>query len=767
MAVQHFPYDPWQVRETAVDLKHNQFKESVFSLGNGYLAIRGEVEEGLSASDGFEGTYLYGVFETEPVTHYWKRGGFVQESSRLVPVPRWLGISVTVDGERMDLATGTTSEYSRVLDMRTGLLRREFVWTSPGGRSVAVQSERFLSLVRDHVAAMSWRIRPLDHDARIEVRTGIDAAPRSVMTGTSPWTLLEDQTTASDEAAVLVSTARSGFHVATAVRTEVKVAQATVQPPCSQRCDGRIEIVYDLTVPAGQWLELTKLVAVTSSRETPKDQVLVACMDQLQQAKLVGYEGLRAQHIQAWEAFWQEGSAPTIEGDTASQQGANYCAFSLRQVYSGRHADLNVVCKGYAEIYGGHYFWDCEITVLPYFLYADPAMARALLMFRYNTLDHARAKAHSLRLPGALFPWYTINGREDSRLQEIHLFEIHIDAVIAWAVGQYVQATGDEEFLASYGLEMLMEIARFWAGRVYLSPRKGGRYVINGVVGPDEYTHVVNNNCFTNVMAAHALELAAVSAKQIRQNFPKEFGALAKRLGYTDAEGYLWQQISDKMYIPHEEQMGIHPQDDTFLDLQPVDATKVAQSDIPLQKHWPWDMVLRSGVIKQPDVLLLMNTLNDRFTDQQKLNNYRFYEPLCMHDSSLSAIEHSILAGELGLDEDAFKYFLRVSRLDLDDYNFNTSEGQHSTSMSGALAAIVRGFGGVRMQADGLHVSPRCPKAWKSFSFPVHYLGRKISVTASATTARLELMEGQPITITLGSKQVALKNGKPVEEKLR
>ena len=707
------------------------------------------------------------MFETEPVTHYWNRRGFVQQSSRLVPVPRWLGMTVTIDGERIDLATGTTSEYSRVLDMRTGLLRREFVWTSPSGRSLAVQSERLVSIVQDHVAAMSWRIRPVDHDARIEIKTGIDAAPRSVMTGASPWTLLEDRTTVSDEVAVLVSTARSGFHVATAVRTEVKVAGATIQPASSQRHDGQIDIVYDMTVPAGQWLELTKLITVTSSRETPKDQVLATCLDQLQQAKRTGYEGLRAQHIQAWEAFWQEGSAPTIEGDTASQQGANYCAFSLRQIYSGRYGDLNVVCKGYAEIYGGHYFWDSEITVLPYFVHADPEIARALLMFRYNTLDHARAKAREQRLPGALFPMYTIDGREDSRIPEIHLGEIHRNAVVSWAIGLYVQATGDEEFLANYGLEMLMEIARFWAGRVYLSPRKGGRYVINGVIGPDEYTHVVNNNAFTNAMTAHAVGLTAAAVEQVRHKSPDQFKALAKRLGYTDAEAAEWRQISKKMYVPYDEQMDIHPQDDTFLDLEPVIAKDVPEADIPLQKHWPWDMVLRAGVIKQPDVVLLMNALNEQYTDRQKLNNYKFYERICMHDSSLSPIEHSILASELGLDEDAYKYFLRISRLDLDDYNFNTYEGLHCTSMSGALATIVRGFGGVRMKADGLHISPRCPKAWKSFSFPVHYLGRKISVTASATTARLELMEGQPITITLGSKQVALKNGKPVEEKLR
>lgn len=760
MPTQYFPHDPWRIVEDQPDVTRNAFKQSIFSLGNGYMGLRGEIEEGLTASDGFPGTYLYGIYEDEPVVNYWKRVGLADKSGLFVEAPRWLSLHVTLNGEPLNMAQGRVSGYRRVLDLRTGLLTREFQWTAPSGLSVDVRSERFVSIARDPIAALRFSIKPLNGTAEISVSTGIDATVRNPGAVRSGWREIENSAPTPSTGLLVAATTTTDVQVATAMSILVDVDGHRILPISQENTQRRCFKTFKGAVSAGSVWRLEKIIAVRTSRETQRDQVVPICQAVLADAVQAGFETLRKEQAAAWAEYWSTRSLE-IEGDAASQQGVNFSLFSLRQVYSGRDRSLNFVPKAYSVAYGGHYFWDTEITVFPCYLLSDPETAKALLQFRYNTLDQARAKARTLGLPGALFPWYTIDGREDSRIWEIHLLQVHINAVIAWAVRRYVDFTADTRFLADFGLELLVEIARFWTGRVSAPRTPNGPYTIRSVVGPDEYHMAVHNNCFTNCMAAHALQAAVEAVDTVRRLYPDSFHDLCTRLSLDAQEAIHWQDIARNLYVPYDAALGIHKQDDAFLDLDPITRDQIPESEIPLQKHWPWDKILRTRILKQPDVVQLMNTLNDRFDLEQKRRNYAFYEPICMHDSSLSPAEHGILASELGLHDEAFRYYLNIARMDLDDYNFNTADGLHATNMCGTLRVITEGFGGVRLRNGMLYVNPRCPSAWKRFKFTLHFQGRQIEVSATPQGSQLRLLSGPPLSVLFGERTVHLCIGSP------
>lgn len=528
-----------------------------------------------------------------------------------------------------------------------------------------------------------------------------------------------------------------------ALRVNGQTAQTS-----NETASGQAAAHLSATLAAGQSLTLEKDVIVVTSRDVAPEkqpQTASALMTQLQTAS---FDQRLASHTAIWARRWAQ-SDVVIDGDAAAQQGIRFNIAQLFMTYYGEDKRLNVGPKGFTgEKYGGATYWDTEAYVVPMYLAVTPPdVTRALLEYRHDQLAGAYHNAQQQGLKGALFPMVTFNGIECHNEWEITFEEIHRNAAVAFAIYQYTAYTGDESYVNHDGMEVLVGISRFWADRVHFSKRKG-QYMIHGVTGPNEYENNVNNNWYTNTMAAWVLEYTLA-------RLPKADSTLVKALGVTAEEKAHWQDIIDRMYYPVDKQLGIFVQNDTFLDKDLQPASTIPEDQRPINQHWSWDHILRSPYIKQADVLQGIYFLNDRFTRAQKERNFDFYEPLTVHESSLSASIHAILAAELGKQEKAVELYRRTARLDLDNYNNDTADGLHITSMTGSWLAIVQGFAGMRYDHDQLRFKPFLPKQWSHYSFKLNYRGRLLAVDVGQKTL-VTLLTGAPLDIEVDGHAVHL-----------
>ena len=658
------------------------------------------------------------------------------------------GIHVEVDGETLDLNTAQVEAFYRELDMQNGLFLRRFTVRTAGG-SVQVEAERFVSLAQKELLAVRYRLTP-DYDAHVVMRPYLDANVRNLDSNYEEtfWDMLEEEET-EDALALLTKTKENPFGTPRFAVSAAMSCWADGLEMAGRRLDsGYVETRYEGDVAAGEDVVMEKYALCFTSRDYDEKVLSTLSLKAAARAREVGYDALRDAHTAAWRDRWA-GCDVTIQGDDAAQQGIRFNLFQLLSTYSGDDARLNIGPKGFTgEKYGGATYWDTEAYCLPvYMAIAGQDVAKQLLLYRWLQLDGAYHNARQQGLKGALYPMVTFTGVECHNEWEITFEEIHRNGAIAHAIFNYATYTGDMDYMLREGLDVLCGVARFYTDRVHFSNRHG-KYMIHGVTGPNEYENNVNNNWYTNRIAAWSIGLFVTQARRASQERRRE-------LAITEDELAHMVDVVEKMYYPEDAELGIFVQHDTFLDKELMPASDIPAGERPINQHWSWDHILRSCFIKQADVLQGLYFLNHLYDVETIRRNFDFYEPMTVHESSLSPCVHSILAAQLGYRQKAVEMYQRTARLDLDNINNDTDDGLHITSMAGSWLAIAHGFAGMRT-TDGLSLSPFLPDAWQGYAFQFHYRGRVIRVSVRPGQALVELLQGKPLKMTLCGQEQTL-----------
>ena len=751
------PPEPWRLREPRFEPSLATKHETLFSLGNGRLGMRGTFEEGFPGAS--PGTYLNGFYEETPIVYGEVAYGYARNRQIMLNVADARLIALRVDGEPFDLSTGTILAYERTLDFKAGLLQRTVRWRSPGGGLLELSSRRLVSLRRPAVAAIEWTVSTAG--SRLEIASSIDGRPRERKAGDDPRIgvrfrerpLLTRRVEADGPRGLLVQRTRTtGFSLACAMDHEIGDGEV------GAAADGDITTV---TVRTAGNLRVTKFLGYATSRNAGEAEIADVAGREAAAARAAGFEALMAEQREVLDGFWRAADV-RIDGDPALQQGLRFNLFSLFQS-AGRDGRTSISAKGLTgDGYEGHYFWDTEIYVLPFFLYTLPGMARGLLRYRCSILDKARARAVEMGHRGALFPWRTIGGEETSPYFPAGSAQYHINADIVHAFRRYEEATDDRTILREGGAEMVFETARLWADLGAYHPRRGGAFCIDEVTGPDEYSALADNNLYTNLMARENLAYAADLAERMREEDPEGFLALARAIRLLPEEIEEWRRAAAAMYVPFDRALGVHAQDDRFLDHIPWDFAATPADRYPLMLHYHPLVIYRHQVLKQPDVVLAQVLLSGRFTMAEKRRNFDYYDPLTTGDSSLSPCIQSIAAAELGYTAKAYEYFARTARMDLDDVNGNVEDGVHTAAMAGTWLSVVFGFAGLRDGADLLSFSPRLPDRWERLCFHLGYRGRRLAVEVTRTTATYALEEGEALSIRHRNRTLRLDRGAAV-----
>jgi len=760
------PVDPWRLIETRYD--DDGVSETLFSVGNGYLGLRGNHIEGRGAHE--HGTFINGLHETWPIRHAEQAYGFAEVGQTIVNAPDAKVMRVYIDDEPLSFDETEIHEYSRVLDMRTGVLSRTVVWVTPSGKRVRMHDERIVSFDERHLAVLRLEVVVENADAPVTIscqllnrqdgagiyagdpmasksegKAGFDPRKAEKITERvlQPVEYWQDGL----RSALSYRVNDSGMSVAVVadhlIETENDYSARTlIEPDIAKN-------VFRVQAKAGVPIRISKIVSYHSSRGVPPRELVDRCRRSLDR---VGVEGVDALfHAQeAWLAAFWERSDVRIAGHDDLQQATRWCLFQLAQAAS-RADGTGVPAKGLTGSgYSGHYFWDTEIYVLPFLTYTSPQWAKNALRARVLMLPAARRRAAQLNEAGALFPWRTINGEEASAYYAAGTAQYHINADVSYALGKYVRATGDEEFLRREGADIAVETARLWATLGFWRGTNGhSTFHIHGVTGPDEYTTVVNDNLFTNVMARYNLRLAARVVREMAEQDPSAYAALVERTGLDAGEREAWDRAAEAIHIPFSEALRIHPQDSLFLEREVWDLEGTSPDQRPLLLHYHPLVIYRFQVLKQADVVLALFLQGNHFTDEEKLADFDYYDPLTTGDSTLSAVVQSIMAAEVGYQDLAREYFEQALFVDLGNLHHNSSDGVHVASAGGVWTALVSGFGGMRDHDGLLSFDPRLPADWPELSYALQWHGSQLQVTVTREALRLEVRSGDPVDFSV------------------
>ncbi|MCT1216526.1 glycoside hydrolase family 65 protein [Latilactobacillus curvatus] len=745
-----FEVDPWQIVTHQLDRKHKRLQESMTSIGNGYMGMRGVFEEDYSG-DSLPGIYLGGVWYPDKTVVGWWKNGYPDYFGKVINAINFIKTNLKIDGQAVDLGKDEVTAFKLALDMHNGVLTRQFIVTK-NNKQVQVTIERFVSIVQKELCALRYTVENLASEAvEIEISSMIDADVQNedANYGEQFWQVIE-QSDAADDTYLVGKTMPNDFGVP---RFSVGVQidhQTTMMADTGLQEAHQVGQRFKQQLAPKTQLNFEKRAVVVTSRDY-SELDLVPNMQRIKQVVAQqSYQQLLAAQTNQWAKRWQMADV-VIVGDDSAQQGIRFNLFQLFSTFYGEDERLNIGPKGFTgEKYGGATYWDTEGFAMPLYLsLADPKVSLNLLKYRHNQLSGAEHNARQQGLKGALYPMVTFNGIENHNEWEITFEEIHRNGTIAYAIYNYTRYTGDETYLLNEGIEVLTEIARFWADRVHFSQR-AQRYMIHGVTGPNEYENNINNNWYTNLLAQWTLSYTIETLKKVSDTKKAD-------LRLSDAELSQWQAIIEKMYLPQDEQLGIFLQQDGFLDkdIQPVSAIPADQR--PINQHWSWDKILRSPYIKQADVLQGIWYFMDRFSAAEKKRNFDFYETLTVHESSLSAAVHAILAADLHYEDKAVEMYARTARLDLDNYNNDTDDGLHITSMTGSWLAIVQGFAGMRISDEGqLSFKPFLPKKWTAYEFHINFRGRLLKISVTADRTDIKLLKGDRLAIQVNDASMML-----------
>ena len=755
----HLPLDEWRLVETRPhpDLG---LTETLFATANGYLGMRATPEEGRDAAS--HGTFLNGFHETWQINHAESAFGFARTGQTMISVPDSSVLKLYVDDEPLLLSIADLEEYERWIDFREGVLRRELIWRTPAGKRVKVTSSRMVSFPQRHLALMTLSVEMLDGSAPIAVSSQIinredfrDDYGKGVSGG--PVTDKDDPRRTTDfthrvleplqdwhsERRMLLGyrVANSGMTLAVGADHSVESEAEVEQLVDTSEDQGRQVVRAHLE--QGQSLTVRKAVSYHSSRSVPHRELFDRCRRTLDRVRDGGFEAQYDAQREYLEDFWAS-SDVQLPGQPAAQQATRWCLFQLAQA-AARSDQWGIPAKGVTGSgYEGHYFWDSEIYVVPFLTFTQPRWARNALRFRTTMLPKARERARELNQRGALFPWRTINGDEASAYYAAGTAQYHIDADVAYAFAQYVDVTGDLDFQHRDGVQVLVETARMWAdlGFWRMTADGSASFHINGVTGPDEYTTVVDNNLFTNVMARANLHAAVTVVLEMARRVPDEYETMVNRLRLREHEIDDWQRAAEQMFIAYDDKLEVHPQDEYFLDKEVWDKD-IDSPHRPLLLHYHPLVIYRHQVLKQADVVLALFLRGEDFTHDEKRADFEYYDPLTTGDSTLSAVVQSIIAAEIGYAKEAFEHFSKALVVDLADVHGNAADGVHIASTGGVWSALVCGFGGMRDPGGDVTFDPRLPEEWERLTYRLTIRGQRVRVEVTADEIAFELEVGE------------------------
>ena len=750
--------DNWSIIEEGFDAERVKSSESLFSIGNGAMGQRANFEEKYSGET-FQGSYIAGIYYPDKTKVGWWKNGYPKYFAKVLNAPNWIGIDIEINGENFDLNTCTeVNNFRRELNMKNGIYTRSFEATLQNGTEIEVTVKRFLSLDLDEVGVINYEITPINKDAKIVFKPFIDAGVTNEDANWEEkfWEPL-DVKNSGNEAFVTARTFKTHFIATTFMQNSILLndKNLNIKPSNVNTNKEKVEFSYDVQVAKGEKSAIQKIAGYTVSLNHENTQV--AAENAIKAALAKGYNQLLLNQIDAWAKIW-EMSDITIDGDVKAQQGIRFNIFQLNQTYLGKDSRLNIGPKGFTgEKYGGSTYWDTEAYCIPFYMATkDQQVARNLLTYRYNQLDKAIENAKDnlgFTNGAALYPMVTMNGEECHNEWEITHEEIHRNGAIAFAIFNYHRYTGDYSYIPEKGLEVLIAIARFWHQRASFSTNKN-QYMILGVTGPNEYENNVNNNFYTNYIAKWCIDYTHEQIQKVSLDYPQDHKRIIEKVKLSDVELQDWKKVSGNMYFPFSKEHGVYLQQDGFLDKDLVPVKDLDKIHRPINQKWSWDRVLRSPYIKQADTLQGFYFFEDHFTKEELEKHFNFYEPFTVHESSLSPCVHSIQAAKLDKIDMAYTFYLRTSRLDLDDYNKEVEEGCHITSMAGTWMSIVEGFGGMRVKNDTLHFEPKIPKEWKGYSFKINFRNQILKVAVNHNETQFSLEGNNQISVYVNGNAV-------------
>lgn len=749
--------DNWSIIEEGFDAESVKSSESLFSIGNGAMGQRANFEETYSGET-FQGSYIAGIYYPDKTKVGWWKNGYPEYFAKVLNAPNWIGINVEINGEILDLANcKSVANFRRELNMKEGIYYRSFEVTLQNGAEISAKITRFLSLDLDELGVINFEIVPINGDAKITYQPYLDAGVHNEDANWEEkfWEPL-DVNHSKNEAFVTARTFKTHFTATTFMQNSILLEgnNLNCSPSAVDKTSDRIQLTYEITVAKGQTSAIQKLGGYTVSLN--HENTNEAAQKVIAKGLEIGYSKLVENQKQAWAKIW-EMSDITIDGDVKAQQGIRFNIFQLNQTYLGKDSRLNIGPKGFTgEKYGGSTYWDTEAYCIPFYMATkDQQVARNLLTYRYNQLDKAIENAAKLGFTNgaALYPMVTMNGEECHNEWEITFEEIHRNGAIAFAIFNYYRYTGDYSYIPEKGLEVLIAIARFWHQRATYSTYRN-HYVILGVTGPNEYENNVNNNFYTNYLAKWCINYAIEQIDKTEKEYASDFIRIRSKIHLDKAEIANWKAVADNMYLPYSDEHEVYLQQDGFLDKELIKVNDLDKSQRPINQKWSWDRILRSPYIKQADTLQGFYFFEDDFTKEQLEKHFDFYEPFTVHESSLSPCVHSIQAATLGRMDQAYTFYLRTSRLDLDDYNKEVEEGCHITSMAGTWMSIVEGFGGMRVKNDTLHFDPKIPKEWQGYSFKINFRNQILKVTVTQKQTSFSLEGEKQINVLVNGKEI-------------
>jgi maltose phosphorylase len=747
----YYKIDPWKIIEEGFDAERNMVSESIFSLSNEYMGVRGYIEES-STCESLLGSYFNGVYEYSEDVNRSAYKGIIDYTHFMVNSVDWLYTRLLIDGEQLDLKTSKHDSFLRVLDFKTGTLSREFIWKTKSNKSIKVKFLRFLNMDKSNEGFQRVTFEPINFTGTIDIIMSLDFSIIHASKGKCFWNIIKKE--ASDmRAAIIGQTLTSNQKVFSGFTLESdKIISKSVYE------DKKIiGYKFSIALTEGEISKVDKLVSNIVLKDSSIDNEelwnvgINAVKEQASKGADYALEGNKAFWSNIWNRFDIQ-----IQGDEKNQQGIRFCIFQMTQTYNGQNPTNNIGAKGLTgEAYNGHAFWDTETCCLPFYLFNNLRAAKNLLEFRYNKLPEAKERAKMLDGEGACYPVATLNGEEGCDLWQHASLQFQSSTGVAFAIWHYVHLSNDKEFLFTHGAEMLVEISRFLKSRGAWSQlnKKFGFY---SVMGPDEFHMMVNNNCYTNYMAKKTFDFTLEVLKEMKECSPDLNNKLQKTIGFNEEELMGFKNCSDNMNILFDEKTMIYEQHEGYFGLPHIDADAIPVKEFPLYNNWSYDRIYRSDMIKQPDVLMFLFLHNQEFSLECKRANYEYYEPRTIHESSLSPSIHSILASELQKHEEAFKFFGFATRMDLDNYNRNTKEGLHTTSLAGAWLNIVYGFGGMRSDGEILKFNPSIPKAWDGYSFRVVYKAAVLSVKIDEDESTFKVINDKTIEVEIYNEKYSI-----------
>ena len=753
--------DPWSIIENKFDSTKMIDSESIFSLGNGKIGQRGNFEEDFSNNKTI-GNYISGIYFRDKTKVGWWKKGYPEYFAKMVNCPNWNKIRISINNQLLDLNKCKILSFKRELNMKEGWCERKVHLEISDSDEIEIKSKKFISLKRENIGVIKYSIKALNSSLKIKVLPSIDI---DVKNNDANWNqpFLETIETSTEKNFSTVNSKiiNSDFEITTFIKSKYFINSIAIEANYIRSNNKNLigcSSTFDLD--KNHELSILKLGGYVNSNDTPVEEFKNVIKHEIESALKQGFANLMDENKKEWSKIWNN-SDVIIDGDVKSQQAVRFNIYHLNQTFNGKDPKLNIGPKGFTgEKYGGVTYWDTEAYCIPFYLGTkDSNVAKNLLKQRYDQLPNAILNAEKIGLNhgAALYPMVTANGEECHNEWEITFEEIHRNAAIAQAIKKYLNFSDDNEFMINKGIKILIAISRFWEQRVNYSNALN-KYVILGVTGPNEYENNVDNNWYTNYSAKWCLEYTNETLKEIADSNLDHYKKILNETTLDKTEISKWNKIINNIYLPYCKDLDVFIQNDGFLnkDLQPVSSIPINQR--PINQHWSWDKILRSPYIKQADVLQGFYFFEDDFSNDELLKNFNYYEQFTVHESSLSACIHCILASKTNDLNKAYDYFVRASRLDLDDYNKEIKQGLHITSMGGTWMSIVEGFAGLKIINDKVYLNTKIPKQWESYSFKVNLKNRKIEINVNHEVTSVRLISGDKINIVINNADTSLKN---------